>query len=179
MKSDDIARAKTIILSLVSGAPGATYHMIMDRCLESLYMDFFAFSQCLQDLVGANMIERCAYSDGTGNTTADSNEDLLYITAGGKAILEDIKVILPQAAQNYVAESCEILNAQIGDRNRIRAEVRIEGDDIYAVLTVNDVDGCRFLTKIRCDDRLKAAAYCASLKKNADRILSDIEELLS
>ena len=68
MSSVDIANAKIIILHLVSDTPGVTYHMLMDKCLDSLYMDFFTFSQGYDELIAANMLEKA---------TDDSSDDIL------------------------------------------------------------------------------------------------------
>ena len=39
------ADAKIHILYIVGNVPGISYHMLMDKCLSSLYMEFFTFSK--------------------------------------------------------------------------------------------------------------------------------------
>ena len=51
----EIAQAKIHILYIVGNVPGISYHMLMDKCLSSLYMDFFTFSKAYSDLVSGNL----------------------------------------------------------------------------------------------------------------------------
>ena len=174
MTPEETAKAKTIILSMVSDAPGATYHMIMERCLDSLYMDFFCFSQCYRELLNSNLLKKVSESDGTDNKTADSSEDILYITAGGSAILEDIRHTLPQSILLYLEESKALINEKIAKRNSINAYIDSSDDGIFAVLTINDEHGCSFMTKVRCNDREHANKVCASFKNNATSIYDSV-----
>lgn len=179
MTAEETAKAKTIILSMVSDAPGATYHMIMERCLDSLYMDFFAFSQCYKELLNSNLLEKVSESDGTDNKTADSSEDILYITAGGSAILEDIRHTLPQSILLYLEETKTVINEKIAKRNSIKAYIESDDTGMFAVLTINDEKGCSFMTKVRCEDREHANIVCAAFKNNASSIHDSVSGFIS
>ena len=91
MKIDEKAKAKIIILHIVSDVPGVTYHLLMEKCLGSLTMDYFSFSEYFKELVSSNLLETISETDGTGAVTAESTENIVYITRGGNAVLEDIK----------------------------------------------------------------------------------------
>ena len=45
MSDISIAESKIQILYLVDRAPGVSYHLLMEKCMESLYTDFFTFSR--------------------------------------------------------------------------------------------------------------------------------------
>lgn len=167
MSSEDIAKAKIIILHLVSDAPGVTYHMLMDKCMESLTMDFFTFSQCYNELLAGNLLEKVSENDGTDSNTADSAEDILYITKGGKAVLDDISAALNNSTKNYLANAKIELNDLIAERNSIRSSVLTEEDHFYACLSINDKTGTRFETKVRTDNKQEAIALCNSWKRKA------------
>ena len=78
-----IAEAKIRILYLVSRVPGIGYHMLMNRCLDQLYTDFFTFSRAYEELIAGNLMDR-TYEDDTSSTAIGGTETLT-ISAGGKA----------------------------------------------------------------------------------------------
>ena len=178
MSSENIANAKIIILHLVSDTPGVTYHMLMDKCLESLYMDFFTFSQCYNELIAGNMLEKQSETDGTGQTTADSSEDVIFITEGGKAILDDIKGTLNQNTLAFLENAKESLKKQVSERNSIKANIRSVDDVFYADLSINDDKGPIFSTSIRCEDKESCTKLCNSWKQNASEAFNSFTDLL-
>lgn len=177
MSSENIAETKIIILHLVSDTPGITYHMLMEKCMESLLTDFFTFSQCYNELIAGNMLEKISESDGTGSTTADSSEDLLFITEGGKAVLDDIKGALDQRTVTFLSSAASSLQMQLSERNSHRASVRVEDGFYYADLTFNDKEGQIFSASVRCEDKDKAKDICSTWKKDASRIVDSFNEL--
>lgn len=178
MSTENIANAKIIILYLVSDTPGMTCHMLMDKCLESLYMDYFTFSQGLDELVAANLLEKVSESDGTDQVTADSSEDILFITEGGKAVLDDIKGTLNQNTVNFLQKAKEDLKKQVSDRNSIKANIRAVDDVFYADLSINDDNGPVFSTSIRCEDKESSTKLCNSWKQNAHEAFRSFTDLL-
>ena len=51
------ADAKVHILYIVGNVPSISYHMLMDKCLSSLYMDFFTFSKAYSELIAGNLMD--------------------------------------------------------------------------------------------------------------------------
>lgn len=170
MSSEESTRAKIIILHLVSDAPGITYHMLMDKCIESLYMDFFTFSQCYNELIAGNMLEKQSENDGTDSNTADSSEEILFITKGGKAVLDDISGILNNSTKTYLANAKVEIQKLIAERNSIKVSVISEGEFYYAFLSTNDDQGADFETKMRFDNKADAIAACNSWKRKATEV---------
>ena len=163
MSSVDIANTKIIILHLVSDTPGVTYHMLMDKCLDSLYMDFFTFSQGYDELIAANMLEKA---------TDDSSDDILYITEGGKVILNDVKDALSNSLKQFLKKSEEELGQLVSARNRFKTSIREDGDVYYADLSINDTTGIVFTTSIRCNDKESCKKICDSWKNNAETVMN-------
>lgn len=167
MKNDEKATAKIIILHIVSDVPGVTYHLLMDKCLESLFMNFFTFSECYNELVSSNLLDVVSETDGTGAVTADSNKQLLYITRVGSAVLDDIKSTLSISVKKFLSEAKESLSRTISLHNSIKSSVEVIDDCVFALLTINDDKGIAFQTQIKCENQEEASELCNKWRKNA------------
>lgn len=167
MNFDEKAKTKIIILHIVSDVPGVTYHLLMDKCLSSLTMDFFSFTECYNELISSSLIEVISETDGTGAITADSTENLIYITRGGTAILEDIIGSMNSSTKNFLTEAKEELSKAMAIRNTFKASVELINNVIYASLVINDENGIVFKTLIRCATQEEASSVCSKWRKNA------------
>lgn len=167
MNNDKKAQAKIIILHIVSDVPGVTYHYLMEKCLDSLTMDFFLFSDCLKELASSNLLSIMSETDGTGAVTADSSETIVYITNSGSAVLEDLKQALPTSTKNYLKDTKEELTNAMNLRNRIRSCVEVVDDSVFATLTINDEKDMCFKTQIKCNSQEEAAFLCSKWRKKA------------
>ena len=103
MTNSEISDGKIHILYLVKHAPGVSYQMLMDKCLQSLYLDFFNFSRCYNELVAGNLLDKAVGDTGTGEVIG-SNETI-RITRGGEAILEDIESTLNLQTLGYLKKA--------------------------------------------------------------------------
>ena len=83
MSQSEISDGKIHILYLVKNAPGVSYQMLMDKCLESLYLDFFTFSRCYDELIAGNLIDKQVHDTGTAEVVG--NNETLVITKAAKA----------------------------------------------------------------------------------------------
>ncbi len=88
MESISAADSKIIILYLTDRAPGVSYQMLMNKCLDSLFTDFFTFSSAYSELVAGNLIDARKTDTGTGEVIG--NNETVNITTGGHAVLEDV-----------------------------------------------------------------------------------------
>ncbi len=75
------AEAKIHILYLVDRVPGVTYSMLRDSCMQSLYVDFFDFSDAYEELISGNLMDKVLTEDSV---------EVLKISDGGKAVLSDL-----------------------------------------------------------------------------------------
>ena len=85
---DSIAEAKIHILYLVNKVPGVTYHQLMDSCMKSLYVDFFDFASAYEELINGNLMNRTGSVPGQEDSLGST--DILTLTVGGKAVLNDL-----------------------------------------------------------------------------------------
>ena len=88
MSDISIAESKIQILYLVDRAPGVSYHLLMDKCMESLYTDFFTFSRSYEELISGNLMDKSQSGDFTGEAVGSTEN--LTLTDGGRAVLNDL-----------------------------------------------------------------------------------------
>lgn len=119
MSNSEISDGKIHILYLVKNAPGVSYQMLMDKCLESLYLDFFTFSKCYTELIAGNLLNKEVGDTGTGEVVGIN--ETITITRGGEAILEDIESTLNLQTLGYLKKAASELNAQVSKMNAVKA----------------------------------------------------------
>ena len=127
MTNSEISDGKIHILYLVKHAPGVSYQMLMDKCLQSLYLDFFNFSRCYNELVAGNLLDKAVGDTGTGEVIG-SNETI-RITRGGEAILEDIESTLNLQTLGYLKKAAAELQDEVRDKNSVKAFAKPSSDD--------------------------------------------------
>ena len=125
MTQSEISDGKIHILYLVKNAPGVSYQMLMDKCLESLYLDFFNFSRCYNELISGNLLDKEVGDTGTGEVIG-SNETI-KITKGGEAILEDIESTLNLQTLGYLKKGPPKLR-QKSEMNSVKAFAKPSSD---------------------------------------------------
>ena len=145
MTNSEISDGKIHILYLVKNAPGVSYQMLMDKCLQSLYLDFFNFSRCYNELIAGNLLDREVGDTGTGEVIG-SNETI-RITKGGEAILEDVESTLNLQTLGYLKKASKELTDELKELNSVKAfSVPSEDDDGMSVVTLSTTRDGRDLT---------------------------------
>lgn len=166
------AGSKIHILFLVSRAPGVSYQMLMDRCMQSLYMDFFSFSQAYNELISGNLMDKTESDTGTDEVVGIN--ETLTITKGGSAILEDVIPSLNPQVRSYLNRAADELAAQVRSLNSIRAIVT---DGSTAVLTDTSagsgISGKITIT-VECASAEEAETLCRSWRTGGYRSISDL-----
>ena len=119
MSNSEISDGKIHILYLVKHAPGVSYQMLMDKCLESLYLDFFTFSKCYTELIAGNLLDKEVGDTGTGEVVGTN--ETIKITRGGEAILEDIESTLNLQTLGYLKKAASELNEEVRKMNSVKA----------------------------------------------------------
>ena len=110
MSDISIAESKIQILYLVDRAPGVSYHLLMEKCMESLYTDFFTFSRSYEELISGNLMDKSSSGAFTGDAVGSTEN--LTLTDGGRAVLNDLlsslnaplRARLDEAASAIVSE---------------------------------------------------------------------------
>lgn len=126
MSNSEISDGKIHILYLVKHAPGVSYQMLMDKCLQSLYLDFFNFSRCYNELIAGNLLDKEVGDTGTGEVIG-SNETI-RITRGGEAILEDVESTLNLQTLGYLKKAAAELQDEVREKNSVKAFAKPSSD---------------------------------------------------
>lgn len=154
MSQSEISDGKIHILYLVKYVPGVSYQMLMDKCLESLYLDFFNFSRCYNELIAGNLLDKEVGDTGTGEVVG-SNETI-KITRGGEAILEDIESTLNLQTLGYLKKAAAELKTEVLEKNSVKAFAKPCADDIgmceVSLSTVKDGRDFSCSFKVKADD---------------------------
>lgn len=154
MSDITVVEAKIQILYLVSEAPGVSYHMLMEHCLNSLYSDFFTFSQAYNELVAGNLMdvvgERGLESEALGGT------EKIYITDGGRAVLNDLKPSLNVPLITHLDTASKELKSEVEEKKRANALVSVGEGGKYTVTLYYENNGKPFNAVITCEDEAQA-----------------------
>ena len=143
MTQSEISDGKIHILYLVKHAPGVSYQMLMDKCLESLYLDFFNFSRCYNELISGNLLDKEVGDTGTGEVIG-SNETIT-ITKGGEAILEDVESTLNLQTLGYLKKAAAELRQSVYELNSVKAFSTPADENGMSLLTLSTIrDGRDF-----------------------------------
>lgn len=135
MDNSPLAEAKIHILYLVSEAPGVSYQMLMNRCLDSLYVDYFAFTRAVNELISGNLMDKSTEDTGTGEAVGGS--ETLKLTAGGIAVLNDLKGTLNNNLEAHLISQANKLKEEVTRINQSTAVTKPASDGTFT-LTLKD-----------------------------------------
>ena len=147
MSDISIAESKIQILYLVDRAPGVSYHLLMEKCMKSLYTDFFTFSRSYEELISGNLMDKS--SSGAFSGDAVGSTENLTLTDGGRAVLNDLlptlnaplRAHLDEAAKEIISEMTVNSNASMepAEGGKFRVNLSYTGEKPFsASLTVDD-----------------------------------------
>ena len=147
MSDISIAESKIQILYLVDRAPGVSYHLLMEKCMKSLYTDFFTFSRSYEELISGNLMDKS--SSGAFSGDAVGSTENLTLTDGGRAVLNDLlptlnaplRAHLDEAAKEIISEMAVNSNASMepAEGGKFRVNLSYTGEKPFsASLTVDD-----------------------------------------
>ena len=109
MSDISIAESKIQILYLVDHAPGVSYNLLMEKCMASLYTDFFTFSRAYEELISGNLMDKSSSGEYSGEAVGSAEK--LTLTDGGRAVLKDLISSLSAPLLVHLDEaSAEILD---------------------------------------------------------------------
>ncbi|MCQ2516349.1 MAG: DUF4364 family protein [Saccharofermentans sp.] len=169
MSNSEVSDGKIHILYLVKNAPGVSYNMLMNKCLESLYLDFFNFSRCYDELIKGNLISKEISDTGTGEVIG-SNE-LLKITRGGLAILEDVEGTLNLQTLGYLKKASDELNILLNETNAVKAFSEPTDDKKFLVTLTSTLKGEEFSASFKVDSSEKAESIMQAWRKSASKCI--------
>ncbi len=123
MSDISIAESKIQILYLVDRAPGVSYHLLMEKCMESLYSDFFTFSRSYEELISGNLMDKSRSGDYTGDAVGSTEN--LTLTDGGKAVLKDLISSLSAPLIQHLDEAVAEIAAEMNKNSGVNASLEL------------------------------------------------------
>jgi len=170
MTDQSVADAKIHILALVGSVPGVSYPMLMDKCLSSLYMDFFTFSRAYEELIAGNLMDKSIKT--TGQTVGDT--ECLTLSEGGKAVLTDLKATINPEVKLHLERAAEDLIAKKkADNSPYTLTEPAEDNKIALILKCGD-----FEAKIFCEDMRQADELSKKWKIRGKDLTQDFKSKL-
>jgi len=176
MSDISIAEAKIQILYLVDHAPGISYHLLMEKCMESLYTDFFTFSRSYEELISGNLMDKSRSGDYTGDAVGSTEN--LTLTGGGKAVLNDLISSLSAPLIQHLDEACAEISEEMAKNSGTAASLELAEDGRFRVRLAYSGDGKPFSASVTVDDEATAVSLCKKWKKSCDKASDGLISLI-
>jgi hypothetical protein len=177
MSDISIAESKIQILYLVDRAPGVSYHLLMEKCIESLYTDFFTFSRSYEELISGNLMNKSTSGAYTGEAVGSTEN--LTLTEGGKAVLKDLVSSLNGPLLAHLDEAAEEIRNEMARNSGINASMELTEDMKFRVTLSYAGDGRPFSATVTVDDEATAVRICKNWKKNCRKASDELIKLIT
>lgn len=168
MADFSIAVAKIRILYLVSRVPGISYHLLMNRCIDQLYADFFTFSRAYEELIAGNLMDR-EFDEGDSSSAIGGTEKLT-VSAGGKALLDDAMPALNTAVVLNLDASVKELAEEMRLASLVTSSKTPTPDGLWKVTLFSDNSGMPFRAEITVRSESEASDICRSWKTSYGKV---------
>lgn len=176
MSDISIAETKIQILYLVGRAPGVSYHLLMEKCMESLYTDFFTFSRAYDELISGNLMDKSKSGAFTGDALGSTEN--LTLTDGGKAVLNDLVSSLSGPLIAHLNEASEAIISDMSKSSGINASMELTDNGKFRVTLSYSGDDHPFSATVTVDDEAAATKLCKEWKNNCRKASEDFIRLI-
>ena len=177
MSDISIAESKIQILYLVDRAPGVSYNLLMEKCMESLYTDFFTFSRAYEELISGNLMDKSSSGEYTGEAVGSTEH--LTLTDGGRAVLKDLISSLNTSLLAHLDEASAAIIKDMSKNSGINASIELTDDRKFRVVLQCSVDGNPFSATVTVDDEATAVRVCKNWKRNSAKVSGEMIRLVS
>ena len=168
MADFSIAEAKIRILYLVSRVPGISYHLLMNRCIDQLYTDFFTFSRAYEELIAGNLMDR--EFDDEDSSSAIGGTETLTISAGGKALLDDAMPAINSAVIANLDASVKELTEEMRLAALVTSLKTPTPDGLWKVTLFSDNSGMPFRAEMTVSTETEASELCRAWKSSYGKV---------
>ncbi|PWJ70267.1 uncharacterized protein DUF4364 [Ruminococcaceae bacterium R-25] len=175
MSDISIAESKIQILYLVDRAPGVSYHLLMEKCMESLYTDFFTFSRSYEELISGNLMDKSKSGDFTGEALGSTEN--LTLTDGGKAVLNDLISSLSAGLIENLNDAAEEIRNEMSKNSGTKASMELIEGGKFKVNLATDNNGKPFSATVTVEDEKTAVKICKMWRKAASKAPSEFLKL--
>ena len=178
MSEISIAESKIQILYLVDRAPGVSYHLLMEKCMESLYTDFFTFSRAYEELISGNLMDKSQSGAFTGDSVVGSTENLT-LTDGGRAVLKDLMSSLSASLIQHLDETAGSIIEEVSKNSGITASLEPTEDNKFRVNLACKGDGRPFSATLTVDDEETALKLCKNWKEKCSNASDELVRFIT
>ena len=175
MSDISIAESKIQILYLVDRAPGVSYHLLTEKCMESLYTDFFTFSRSYEELISGNLMDKSSSGAFTGDAVGSTEN--LTLTDGGKAVLNDLLSSLNAPLRARLDEAANAIISEMAANSGINASMELTEDGKFKVSL--SCEGAKpFSASLTVDDEATATKLCKQWKNSCTKASDELIKLI-
>lgn len=177
MSDISIAESKIQILYLVNKASGVSYHLLMEKCMESLYTDFFTFSRSYEELISGNLMDKSKTGDYAGDTVGSTER--LTITEGGKAVLNDLVSSLSAPLVAHLDEAAAEILDEMSRSSGTKASIEPAANGDFKVVLETVHNGKPFEVTFTTSDEKTAVDICKKWKNIASTSAEEFLKILT
>ncbi len=177
MSDISIAESKIQILYLVDRAPGVSYNLLMEKCMESLYTDFFTFSRSYEELISGNLMDKSKSEDFTPDALGST--EMLTLTDGGKAVLNDLLPSLNTSLIQHLDEAAGEIRSDMARTSGTTASMELTENNKFRVNLTYSGDGKPFTASVTVDDEATALKICKNWKNTCSKASEELIRLIT
>ena len=177
MSDISIAESKIQILYLVDRAPGVSYNLLMEKCMESLYTDFFTFSRSYEELISGNLMDKSSSEDFTPDAIGSTEK--LTLTDGGKAVLTDLLPSLSTSLIQNLDNAAEEIRSDMAKTSGTFASMELTENNKFRVNLSYSGDGRPFTASVTVDDETTALKLCKNWKNSCSKASGELIRLIT
>lgn len=169
--------AKFVFLSLIENQAGISDKELLNKCCDSMYLDYFSYSQIKEEMITKGLALRSQRkneheTDATGQVI--SRWDL---TPSGFALLNTLRPSIPTAVLQFLHHS---KRSTTNNEDEIRSFIEDEGNGFFfARLQIFEKSILQFELKLSFAQREQAEKMAQRWKKQASTLYPSFMELLA
>ncbi len=180
ISSDNVTR-KVILLSICEKLDSLTKQEFMQSSLETMYMDYFQFSELLDELTQEKLIISTLRKNEATRTATGHAPERYSITEKGLQVLDTLRTHLPVPVSAYLERSMQARGQALKEKQSITATWQIMPNGHYQVtLSLFEYGQRYFYLEIDQPSESQAKALCSRWKNKAismyPKILQAIQE---
>ena len=173
MPNTELTTAKLIILYILGKVPGISPTELMNQSLDSLFMDYFVYTQAKNELIESHLMTQ---SVRKGQRVTDPSGKLLEscdITPEGQTVLTRLLPSLPSGALAYLHSEAEKKVKSNTLSKAVSADFFPDADGAYDVrLSLSEGSKNVIDIRLHAPDRKTAEKMCRQWKSSTADIYS-------
>ncbi len=176
--SDKVTR-KVILLYIAETLDNLTYQEFMETALESMYLDYFQFSQLLTELLDERLLAKAERKNEESLTAQGRPAERYSLTPSGLVVLDTLRKQIPVPVTAYLHKALRAREQDLQNEHSIRAHWKVRPDGQYEVsFSLYEKETRYFKCQITVPDENTAVALCNHWDKQAPELYPQILALL-